>query len=400
MEDRRAVKQASGVSDFSRVLRPIRARPADTVRPTRAEIDLSALRHNFAVLQKKSLSPVWPVIKADAYGHGAKGIARTLERAGAQGFCVALVEEAVELREAGVFASVLVMGGHYDRAYEELLRHSITPVLTSAAQIESLSCAARQHQTAPVAVHLKIDTGMGRLGVVPRDLEDVADAFQRNPQIQLQGLMTHFACADTDPDSVRRQLEVFSAATKTLAARGLNATCRHAANTAALLGAPESHFEMTRPGIGLFGVAPTPGYGEELRPVMRVRTAVVAMRELQVGETVGYGARWTAQRTSQIATIPMGYADGFSRMLSEKGSVLVNGHRCPVAGTVSMDMASIDVTDVPTRIGDEVIVLGSQRGLAGERTITARDIADITSSIPWEVLTSISRRVPRFYREP
>jgi alanine racemase len=212
--------------------------------------------------------------------------------------------------------------------------------------------------------------------------------------------MTHFASAESDPEFVARQLALFDQGCSVLARAGLDVRRRHAANTAALLAHPETRLDLVRPGIGLFGMAPGVAGAPELEPVMRVRTEIVSLRTLPVGASVGYGATFRARRESRIATIPMGYGDGLSRALSNRGQVLVRGRRAPVAGTVSMDMTSVDVTEIAgVSIGDEVVVLGPQRGPLGEDRLTAEEIAAQTGTIAWEVLTAVSRRVPRFYRE-
>jgi len=214
--------------------------------------------------------------------------------------------------------------------------------------------------------------------------------------------MTHFACADTDGGtSVDAQLDLFDRATELLAKIGIRPPVRHAANSAAVLRSPRARLDMVRPGIAIFGVEPAPGSAPELRPVMSIRTRIIALRELNQGQSTGYGSTWTAQRASRIATIPMGYADGLSRSLSNRGQVLVRGRRAPLAGVVSMDMAMVDVTDIEgASVGDECVVMGRQKGELGEDAIGAAEIAEQLGSIPWEVLTSVSRRVPRFYREP
>lgn len=386
-----------------RVLRPTRAVPADAVRPTRAEVNLANLRHNLRVMQRTAGgAEVWAVLKADGYGHGAKGVARTLERAGATGICVALLEEGIELREAGIRVPILITGGYYGRAFGEVLRHSLTPVLHDPAQVEELADEVRYSGAEPASVHVKIDTGMSRLGVLPRDVPKMAEMLGRHPEVQVSGLMTHFACADGgDPESIHAQLDLFDQASTALRKLGIDPALRHAANSAAILQAPRAHLNVVRPGIALFGVEPRAGICKELRPVMQVRTELVAVREIPAGASVGYGATWTAKRTSRIATIPMGYADGLSRALSNRAELLVRGKRAPVAGIVSMDMAMLDVTEIDdVRVGDECVVLGSQKGPLGQDTISAEEIAGRMGTIPWEVLTDISRRVPRFYREP
>lgn len=385
-----------------RVLRPRRALPNEAVRPTRAEINLAALRHNLRVVQRATTSPVWCVLKADGYGHGAKAVARTLERAGAKGICVALLEEAIELREAGIKLPILVMGGYYGGAWGELLRHDLTPVVYDAAHIEALADEVRFTGSEPIRVHLKVDTGMARLGVTPTEMQPVLRELLRRPEVVLEGLMTHFACADSgETASVEHQLEVFDAATRTVRDMGLSPAVRHAANSAAIFLCPRSHLDAVRPGLSLFGVEPRPGTAPDLRPAMRMRTEIVALRDLSPGESAGYGSTWTAQRPSRIATIPLGYADGLSRALSNKGQVLVRGKRAPIVGAVSMDLTMVDVTDLPgVELRDETVAMGSQRGPLGADEITVSEMASQLGTIAWEVLTNVSRRVPRFYREP
>ncbi|HEU4412015.1 MAG TPA: alanine racemase [Polyangiaceae bacterium] len=386
-----------------RVFRPRRAAPAEAVRPTRAEINLGHLRHNLRALQRAAgPAAVYGVLKADAYGHGAPAVARTLERAGIGGFAVALLEEAIELREAGIRAPLLVMGGYYGRAWGELLRHRLTPVVFDPAQLDALAAEARFAGAAPASVHLKIDTGMGRLGARPHELAALVRAFARNPEVRLEGLMTHLACAD-DPsnEATRAQLARFGEVEAALAAAGLRPRVRHVANSAALLAGNAPGFEWVRPGVALFGVGPAAGLGAELRPVMRVRSEIVALRRLEAGEALGYGWSWRAERPSLIATLPLGYADGLPRCLSNQGALLVRGKRAPIVGAVSMDMVMLDVTEHPgVAVGDEAVALGAQRGPLGQGEIGAAEIAAQAGTIAWEVLTGISRRVPRFFREP
>lgn len=386
-----------------RVLRPQRAMPSDAVRPTRAEVNLANLRHNLRVMQRAAAgAPVWAVLKADGYGHGAKAVARTLERAGASGVCVALLEEAIELREAGIRLPILVMGGYYGRAWGELLRHDLTPVVHEASQVEALAEEVRFSGSEPLRIHVKVDTGMARLGIASSEVANMAELLKARPELVLEGLMTHFASADLgDHASIDEQLDKFQAAEMVLKQAGVVPKLRHAANSAATLASPRARLDLVRPGIALFGVEPRQGSCADLRPVMCVRTEVVALRDLEPGMPVGYGATFHTARKSRIATIPMGYADGLSRGLSNRGHVLVRGQRAPIVGTVSMDMTMVDVTDVvEVRVGDECVVLGSQKGPNGEARITAEELSRELGTIPWEVLTSISRRVPRFYREP
>jgi alanine racemase len=399
---------------LARVQKPRRAMPADAVRPTCAEINLAALRHNLHIVQKHAgEAKLWAVLKADAYGHGAPAVARTLERAGADGFCVALLEEGVELREAGITAPILVMGGYYGSAFAEVIARRLTPVVYDLGQVEGFAKLARSGEVdSPVVVHLKVDTGMARLGVTPADLPAFAAGLAPFPEVKVGGLMTHLACADAaNEEELTSQMVRFDEVTAVLAHHGVRPEVRHAANSAALL---RGHGELdaVRPGVALFGVSPRLVGGASngatmvtgLWPVMRVRTEIIALREVPTGSPVGYGATYRTTRPTRIATIPMGYADGLSRHLSSNGDVLLFGKRAPIIGTVSMDMAMVDVTDVAAltsvAVRDEVVVLGPQEGRLGKDVITADEVADHGGTIAWEVLTSVSRRVPRFYREP
>lgn len=403
----RAADASTDAAD-PRVLRPRRAAPADAVRPTRAEVNLAALRHNLHVMKRAAKGArVWPVLKADAYGHGAPAVARTLARAGADGFCVALFEEAIELRDAGITLPILVMSGHYGTAHEDVLARNLVPVIYEASQLEAFARASRAlGLTSPVPVHVKIDTGMARLGLPLTELPAFASSFHEFPEIRIAGLMTHLACADAvTAEETTEQLRLFDEATATLGRLGIRAELRHAANSAALLRG-EANLDAVRPGIGIFGVSPRAEGAEtplttEVRQVIRVRSEIVSLRDLEPGKPVGYGALFRTSRPSKIATVPMGYADGLSRRLTNVGHMLVRGRRAPIVGAVSMDMTMIDVTDIPgADLRDEVVVFGGQEGPLGKDFIGAEEVANHQGSIPWEVLTSISRRVPRFYREP
>ncbi|MGD0674973.1 MAG: alanine racemase [Polyangiaceae bacterium] len=389
-----------------RILRPRRAAPAEAIRPTRAEINLGALRHNARVLRKHAGgSQLWAVMKADAYGHGAPAVARTLERAGVDGFCVALLEEGVELREAGIVAPILVMGGHYGTAHEEALARGLTPVVHDLSAVAAFARLVRSGSVpGPVDVHLKVDTGMARLGATLRELPELATELADTREVRVCGLMTHLACADAaECEPVLEQMRLLDEASAILACHGIRPRLRHAANSAALL---RGHglLDAVRPGLALFGVSPRIGsqaLTADIKPVMRVRSEVVALREVEEGASVGYGSTWRADRRSRIATVPIGYADGLSRRAGNRGQVLVRGRRAPVVGAVSMDMTMVDVSEIDgASLGDEVVILGSQDSPLGRASIGADEMAATAETIPWEVLTSISRRVPRFYREP
>jgi alanine racemase len=369
-------------------------------------VNLEALRHNLRVVRRHAgASKVWAVLKADAYGHGAPAVARTLERARVDGFCVALFEEGVELREAGIVAPILVMGGDYGNAHEDVIARGLVPVIHDVRQVEPFARLVRSGLVeGPVEVHVKVDTGMARLGVTMQAIPELVAKLADWPEVRVGGLMTHLASADEPGDEeTAAQVGRFDRAASQLAKHGVVAEVRHAANSAALLRG-RALFQAVRPGIALFGVSPRIGearLSSELKPVMRVRTEIVALRDVDAGARVGYGGTWAAARRSRIATLPVGYADGLSRQLSGRGHVLVRGKRAPVVGAVSMDMAMVDVTDVAgAAVRDEAVILGAQEGPLGRDAIDADEIAAACRMIPWEVMTSVSRRVPRFYREP
>jgi alanine racemase len=364
----------------------------ESMRPTRAEIDLGAIAHNLAVVRSFAApARVLAVVKADAYGHGVVPVALRLEDEGVDGFGVALAEEGLELREAGVRAPVLVLNGVYGHAHRDVFEAGLTPVVYDLGQVEAFDRAVPDR---PYRVHLKIDTGMARLGVPHRELARFLDGLERFPRCVLSGLMTHLASADTDPEATAAQLKAFDEARAAVFAAGHAPGTLHVANTAATLGAPASRFDMVRPGGALFGIAMGMQQGRELRGAMRIRSEVIALREIEAGARVGYDGTFTATRTTKIATIPIGYGDGLPRQLSNRGVMLVRGVRCPIVGRVSMDLTMLDVTQVEGVVhGDEVVALGAQ----GSETITADEVAALSGTIAYDVLTAVSRRVPRAY---
>lgn len=337
------------------------------------------------------------VVKADAYGHGAAVVATTLERAGVDALAVALVEEGLELRSAGVSRPILVLGGVHAAAAPEALRAGLTPVVYDAGQIGMLAAASRGR---PLVVHVKFDTGMSRLGmgIGPLEIARLHRELLRHPSVRVIGAMTHLASADAhDEGPTLLQLDRFSSVLGGLRRRGLEPEVRHAAASAAAIRFARARLDMVRLGISLYGESPVDEGSPGLASAMRVRTAVVQLREIPEGATVGYSGTFTASRRTRIATLPIGYADGLSRHLSNRGEVLVRGRRAPIVGNVCMDMAMIDVTEIPdVAVGDEVVVLGRQDG----DSITAKEVAARTGTISYEVLTSLSRRVPRVYLPP
>lgn len=367
--------------------------------PTVAEIDLGAFCHNLDLVQR-SIAPgvkVAAMVKADGYGHGAWPLSRAALEAGlAEVFGVAHVDEAVALRQKGLDAPIIVLGGCFEDRAEEVVAYGLEPALFSMKLAEAVDAVARR-QGRVVACHLKIDTGMGRLGLPPEEALDAAKRLSDLEGLRLAGIMTHFATADwADKAYAQEQLGRFARAVRSVREAGITVPFVHAANSAAILSMPDSHFEMVRPGIMLYGAPPSAEVGAEadLRPVMTLKSRVAHLFDLSVGESVSYGRRFVAERPSRIATLPIGYADGWSRLLSNRGSVLVRGRRVPIVGTVCMDLTMVDVTDVPgVSVGDEVVLIGRQ----GDGVITADEVATATDTISYEVFTRIGERIPRRY---
>ena len=373
------------------VLRPRIQRVDECLRPTRAEIDLDAIAHNLQVVRKwNAPSEVLAVVKADGYGHGVVPVALRLQDEGVRGFGVALAEEGIELRDAGVTADIIVLNGVYGSAHADVLRASLTPVVYDLDQVRAFV------EVKPsFGIHLKIDSGMSRLGVRPDRLDVFLDALADYPGVRIDGVMTHLASADHDDAFTTQQLDVFDAAVAKIRAVGHAPKVLHAANSAGALRVPRGRYDFVRAGIALFGLPGAPDVDAPLRQAMRLRSEVIALRSIHPGEAVGYDRTFRATRETRVATVPLGYGDGLMRSNSNRGVALVRGRRCPLIGNVSMDLTTFDVTDVPAvQIGDEVVLLGEQ----GDERICATEVAEAAGTLPYEVWCAVSRRVPRFYR--
>jgi len=372
------------------------------IRPTRAEISTSALLHNLDQTRRWIFpAPVLAVVKANAYGHGAVEVARILEAGGVWGLAVALVEEGIELRHAGIEGRIVVMGGAYEGAWPRLLEHKLTPTLFRKEHLQSCGQLLRSLKC-EAKVHVKIDTGMGRNGVALAELEAFAVELKAWPELQVEGLCTHLACAEqAGAELTRLQLERFEKALSRLEQLGIKPAWRHTANTAAVLSIPETRdgrtFNLVRPGGAVYGLLPQ-GWPEVL-PLKRVlswKTGITHLKWLAPGESVSYDATWTAERATHVATLPVGYADGFGREYSNLGEVLLHGQRAKVIGRVSMDFCLVDVTGIEdVSVGDEVVLLGEQ----GAERLDAHDLAELADSLHYEVLCKIGARVPRILVE-
>jgi alanine racemase len=372
--------------------------PSLQIRPTSAVIDLGALRHNLREIRRLlgSGTGVCAVVKANAYGHGIVRVALELEREGVEFLGVNTTEEGLELREAGVAAPILVMGGVFADEHRLVLEERLTPVV---CRREDLLAFARVAVDRVVPLHVKVDTGMGRLGFWPWEIEDVLGLSREYPVLRIEGLMTHLSSTE-DPERAEvteAQLARFADIRAAFARAGVEPRWVHAANSAGLVRFREARFSLVRPGLLLYGALPAPDlrYALQLRPVMRVRTEVVHLRQVPAGHAISYGGRFVTGRPSRIATLPIGYADGIPRRFSPGGEVLVRGRRAPVVGAVCMDMLMVDVTDVPgASVGDEVILLGKQ----GAEELSAHDLSEQFETIPYEVFCAFTARVPRIYR--
>jgi alanine racemase len=368
-------------------------------RPVRAEIDLGAVRANVrALCELVAPAALLAVVKADAYGHGAVPVARAALDAGASGLGVALVEEGIELRDAGVDAPILVLSEPVPDAADCVVARDLTPVVYTPAGIDALAKAvADRGEHRRLGVHLKVDTGMHRVGCRPDHAVELASQVSDRPELELAGVCTHLAVAD-EPDHpyTQEQLAAFDAVLGDLSARGLPTGVVHACNTAGAIEWPAARFDLVRVGIGCYGIAPADALEGrvDLQPAMAVKARVSQVKDVPAGAGVSYGLRYTTSRATRIATVPIGYADGVPRELPQRGgTVLVHGRRCPMAGTVTMDQLMVDVGDLPVEVGDEVVLIGRQ----GDQEITAADWAHAMDTIAYTIVCSIGPRVPREY---
>ncbi len=364
-----------------------------------AEVDLGALRKNVDLIAA-ALGPgvgLMAVVKADAYGHGAVPCARAIERK-VWGFAVSLVEEGVELRRAGVAAPVVVLGSCYGLAHRDVVAYRLTPVLTEPSDLERFARAVQDlglGHAGKLGLHLKIDSGMGRLGVRPETLGAFVDELRRYPTLELTGLCTHLADADGgDPEVTRLQLGCLEDARQKLHVAGFHPTVTHVANSAGTLRFVDARADLVRPGLALYGYSSGPRAAwVGLSPVLSLKSAVVSLREIPTGSKVSYGGLFVAARPTRVATVPIGYADGYSRRMSGQAQVLVGGKRCPVLGAITMDMCMVDVTDTTCQLGDEVVLFGAQ----GQARISVEELANWAGTIVWEICCGVSKRVPRSY---
>jgi alanine racemase len=376
-------------------------------RPTWAQVSLENLRYNFGVVQRHIGAgiTICAVVKADAYGHGAVECARALEEEGAHWLGVTSLDEAIPLRDAGIRTRILLMTGFWRGEEEEIIRLQLTPTVWEPGQVELLEKAAAGLGLPRLPVHLKVDTGMGRLGVDPEDLYQVASALKASSHLLLEGLSTHLASSEVlDAPSVNDQLQKFEQVRSLLRNEGFDPPLVHVANTGAVIAKRESWNSMVRPGIALYGYhLPFERAGREVsgsklrlgvKAVLTWKTRILSLRDVRANQALGYGGTYVTKAPARIAVLPVGYADGLNRALSSRGRVIVREHYAPIVGRISMDLTLADVTGLPgVSVGDEVVLLGALDGLS----VDARQHAELANTNVYEILCAISKRVPRKY---
>ncbi|MCB6993789.1 alanine racemase [bacterium 210820-DFI.6.37] len=373
----------------------------EAIRPAWAEINLSNLDHNIKNIIAKVGSDVdiIGVIKADGYGHGSVEVAQVLRENGVRTFAVAALSEAIKLREHGAQEEIIMLGLTPDLYADTIVQYGITPVVCSSSNAAAIATAAEKAGKI-VSGLVAVDTGMGRIGYLPDDAEAVSDIkkMESLSGFRIKGIFSHFATADAaDKTYAKEQERKYNAFYEKLAAAGINIPMKTFANSAAIMEIPSVYFDAVRPGIILYGCYPSSEVDKKqlaLKPVMSVKANIVHLKKIPKGATVSYGRKYTAPRESLIATLALGYADGYPRPYSQVGKVIVNGTFAPIAGNICMDQCMVDVTDVPdVKIGDEVIIMGSD----GKNTILADDIGDATGTINYEIVCAFGQRLPKVY---
>jgi alanine racemase len=380
--------------------------PRQSARPTWAEISLSTLCQNFRALRAHvgKAVEVCAVIKADAYGHGATPCALALERAGANWFGVTTTDEGMPLRSAGLGGRILLMTGFWRGEEEEVVRQNLTATVWEPWHLELLDRAARDQDAGPQPVHLKIDTGMGRLGVSLEEVRSMCREIRRYSNIALEGISTHFASSEiVDAAENENQIANFEQAVRIVQEQGLHPALLHMDNTGAMMARPETWKSMVRPGIALYGYALKQSRGGkpisngptlDLEPALSWRTRIISIREFGAGQALGYNGTYTTPHPARIAVLPVGYADGYRRGLSNRGRVIVRDTYAPIVGAISMDLTLVDVTHVHgVEEGDDVALLGS----SGDLKVDAVELANLCGTVPYEILCGISKRVPRVH---
>lgn len=375
--------------------------PAQTQLTTFIEVDLGSISHNIRAVQKH-IGPsvgLMPVVKANAYGHGLSEVAKTAVGTGAQRLAVNRVGEGVALRQAGIAVPILVLGYAGPGEMRTVVEHRLTPTITEPEVSKTLSGRASRSGK-KIRVHVKVDTGMGRFGLLPHEAVPFIKRLVKLAGIQVEGIFTHFSVADSKKASDRaytlKQFARFQKVLSDLKAAGIDISLSHAANSAATMYYPQTHLDLVRPGIIIYGLQPSSDRKSplSLRPALSLKSRVARIRTLPRGSSIGYGRRFITKKETPIALVPVGYGDGYHRLISNKGEVLINGKRAPIVGTISMDQLMVDVSRVgPIKLDQEVVLLGKQ----GKDRISAEEVAAWAETINYEVVTLLLPRAPRVY---
>lgn len=362
-----------------------------------AEIDIDALVHNYKRIRETAAgAKILAAVKAEAYGHGGREVARILEHLGADCFGVAGVEEGIDLRTNGqIRRPILILSPVPYREIELIFDYNLTPNVTEETFAKALAQEANRRGK-KLGVHVEVDTGMGRTGVSLAEAPALVNLVANKQGLVLEGVFTHFPSAEDDPEYTGKQIEQFDNLSRRFASEGISVPMLHSANSAALFGYPHARYDLVRPGLALYGIGPDGFEGKlDLHPVMTLKTRIVNLRTLPKGAGISYGRTYILERETKVATLSVGYGDGYPRSLSNKGQVLYNGKRYPIIGTVCMDLTMVDLNGEPSaKIGDEITLIGQD----SDQILEAREVAQWADTIPYEITTRISPRVPRIYK--
>jgi len=363
-------------------------------RPTWAEVNLNNLAHNFRQIKKQlsKSTKVLVTVKADAYGHGLIPVAKKLFACGADFLGVASIDEGIRLRQAKINLPILILGLTLKKDIEPLFKYRLEPTLCDLEFAKVLAQKARSLKR-PVSVHIKVDTGMGRVGVAHGAALELVEKIHKLNSINIEGLYTHFAFADMDEIFTLHQIELFNNLIAVLRKKGIHIPLTHSANSMGIIGFKNSHFNMVRPGLAIYGLYPKENLAIHLKPVLSLKTKVIYIRKVPAATGISYGHTYITEKDTRIALLPIGYGDGYPRNLSNSAPVLIGGRRFKIAGRICMDQSMVDLGDYPARIGAEAVLIGAQ----GANKITAEELAGLSGTIPYEIVCGLGSRIPRVY---
>ncbi len=364
-------------------------------RPTWAEVNLNNLAYNFKQVKKilKAKTKIMVCVKADAYGHGIIRVAKKLTYCGADYLGVASVDEGINLRKAGICLPILILGLVLKKDIAPLFKYNLTPTVCTKELALALNIYARLRRRGKINIHVKVDTGMGRIGVLTADALQFIKDIHDLDFINIEGVFTHLACADTNPNFTLRQIKAFTQLILQLKKEGIHIPLVHAANSMGVIGYKNSYFDMVRPGLVIYGLYPKPGLKLKLKPVLSLKTRIIYSKKIPQGCGISYGHTYKTKKETNIITLPIGYGDGYPRILSNRASVLVKGKRFKISGRICMDQIMVDVGSLKIKSGDSVVLIGSQ----GQNKITSEELAILCETIPYEIVCGLGSRVPRVY---